>query len=86
MDRKANAAFYGSNSMTPEKIFASSPNIAPDIANTFIQILTAQTSRLPIQPGMTTTRPVQAEAESEVRTFGMPEAGESMDDDSIPNQ
>ena len=31
MDRKANAAFYGSTSMTPEKIFVSSPNIAPDV-------------------------------------------------------
>ena len=50
MDRKANVAFYGSPSMTPEKIFASSPNIAPDIANTFVQILTAQTSRLPVVP------------------------------------
>lgn len=43
MDRKANAAFYSSTSMSPERIFASSPNIAPDIANTFVQILTAQT-------------------------------------------
>ena len=39
MDRKANAAFYGSSAMTPEKIFASSPNIAPDVANTFVQFL-----------------------------------------------
>jgi len=43
MDRKANAAFYGANDMTPERIFVSSPNIAPDVANTFVQILTAQT-------------------------------------------
>jgi lipid-binding SYLF domain-containing protein len=34
MDRKANAAFYGASDMTPERIFVSSPNIAPDIANT----------------------------------------------------
>jgi len=81
MDRKANAAFYGASDMTPENIFVSSPNIAPDIANTFVQILTAQTSRLPIQPGMTTggPEPVQ-EDESEVRTFGIPGADEPADE------
>lgn len=85
MDRKANAAFYSSSSMTPERIFVSSPNIAPDIANTFVQILTAQTSRLPTQPGMTTGGPERNEEEkSEVRTFGMPEA-ESSDDEYDPN-
>jgi len=61
MDRKANTAFYGSSSMTPEKIFVSSPNIAPDIANEFVQILTPQSS---------------AEQPSEVRTFGVPDADE----------
>lgn len=81
MDRKANAAFYGASDMTPEKIFVSSPNIAPDIANTFVQILTAQTSRLPTQPGMTTGGPEAVqEQESEVRTFGMPDADESADE------
>jgi lipid-binding SYLF domain-containing protein len=85
MDRKANAAFYGSSSMTPERIFVSSPNIAPDIANTFVQILTAQTSRLPTQPGMTTGGPeAKAEEKSEVRTFGMPDAG-ATDDEYDPN-
>jgi lipid-binding SYLF domain-containing protein len=75
MDRKANAAFYGSSSMTPERIFVSSPNIAPDIANTFVQILTAQTSRLPKQPGMTTGGPTTVqEEEPEVRTFGIPDS------------
>lgn len=80
MDRKANAAFYGSTGMTPGKIFASSPNIAPDIANTFVQTLTAQTRRLPTQPGMETetvssSRPERpgAERQAEVRTFGIPE-------------
>lgn len=77
MDRNANTEFYGSSSMSPEKIFASSPNIAPDIANTFVQILTAQTRRLPTSPGMqadTTTAPPPASDEpSEVRTFGMPD-------------
>lgn len=84
MDRKANAAFYGSNSMTPEKIFVSSPNIAPDIANTFVQILTAQTSRLPTQPGMTTGGALPAtepdDEAVEVRTFGLPDADESEDE------
>lgn len=80
MDRKANAAFYGSSSMTPEQIFVSSPNIAPDIANTFVQILTAQTSRLPIQPGMTTNRAIRAQAEeADVQTFGMPDADDETD-------
>ncbi len=84
MDRKANAAFYSSTSMTPEKIFASSPNIAPDLANKFVQILTAQTSRLPTQPGMEagTSPGTQAatEATSRVRTFGIPDVDESADD------
>ena len=87
MDRKANAAFYGSNSMTPERIFASSPNIAPEIANTFIQVLTAQTIRLPKQPGMSATRTSTTEpVEPEVRTYGMPGNGEDIDDDSDPNR
>jgi lipid-binding SYLF domain-containing protein len=74
MDRKANAAFYSSSSMTPEQIFVSSPNIAPDIANTFVQILTAQTSRLATQPGMKTgTATETSEDEPEVKTFGMPD-------------
>ncbi len=82
MDRKANAAFYGSTSMTPEQIFVSSPNIAPDIANTFVQVLTAQTSRLPVSPGMQAVAgPTtdEAEEESTVRTFGVPDPG---DDDT----
>ncbi len=82
MDRRANAAFYGSSSMTPEKIFVSAPNIAPDIANTFVQTLTAQTRRLPKQPGMQagpvplSSDPV-AEPASSVRTFGIPEPDET---------
>jgi len=77
MDRKANVAFYRSTSMSPEKIFASSPNVAPNIANRFVQILTAQTRRLPTRPGMqseTSRSPVDADEESsEVRTFGIPD-------------
>lgn len=86
MDRKANAAFYGASDMTPERIFVSSPNIAPDIANTFVQILTAQTSRLPKQPGMTTGSRAapRDEEQPEVRTFGMPDTmGEP--DEYAPN-
>ena len=76
MDRKANAAFYGSASMTPEKIFVSSPNIAPDVANTFVQVLTVQTARLPKTPGMQAGAGLPddaADSESEVRTFGIPD-------------
>jgi lipid-binding SYLF domain-containing protein len=79
MDRKANARFYGSTSMTPEKIFISSPNVAPNIANTFVQVLTAQTARLPRAPGMEAAGsdavPAQ-EDEPEVRTFGLPDPAE----------
>ena len=83
MDRKANAAYYGSTSMTPEAIFASSPSIAPDSANTFVQVLTAQTARLPPAPGMRTGAAAPeavAEEQSEVRTYGMPDPGESDND------
>ena len=85
MDRKANAAFYGSTSMTPEKIFVSSPNIAPDIANTFVQVLTAQTARLPTSPGMQTgTSPGDVEEDSAVRTYGIPDPSED-DTEYDPN-
>lgn len=83
MDRKANAAYYASTSMTPEAIFASSPSIAPDSANTFVQVLTAQTARLPTAPGMRTGAAAPeavAEEQSEVRTYGMPDPGESDND------
>ena len=83
MDRKANAAFYGSTSMTPEKIFVSSPNVAPNVANTFVQVLTAQTRRLPTSPGMEAgPRPESAgEEASSVKTYGMPDAGEETEYD-----
>lgn len=85
MDRKANASFYGSTSMSPEKIFVSSPNIAPDVANTFVQILTTQTARLPTSPGMRAgagPSPDAQESESSVRTYGMPDPGEPANDDT----
>jgi lipid-binding SYLF domain-containing protein len=52
MDRGANAAFYGSPTITPEQIFASSGNSAPAVANNFVQTLSAETRQLPAQPGM----------------------------------
>ncbi len=91
MDRRANAAFYSSPGMTPEKIFSSSPNVAPAIANTFVQILAAQTSRLPTQPGMRAVGEAPHRAEppqSSVRTFGIPDSGDSdrePTDDYDPN-
>jgi len=83
MDRKANTAFYDSSDMSPDEIFRSSPNIAPDIANSFVQLLTAQTRRLPTAPGMqsgvagtTSTPPTTSDDASEVRTYGMPDPEE----------
>jgi lipid-binding SYLF domain-containing protein len=91
MDRKSNAAFYTSTSMSPSQIFASSGNIAPTVANNFVQLLTAQTQRLPKQPGMDTgvastssgrhSTPASPPA---VKTYGIadPDAAGSVDDDS----
>ena len=88
MDRHANALFYSDTSMSPERIFVSSPNIAPPIANTFVQALTALTSTLPRQPGMQTgvaasTTAPRTDGTSNVRTFGMPDPDEitSADDE-----
>ncbi|MGI9234801.1 MAG: lipid-binding SYLF domain-containing protein [Woeseiaceae bacterium] len=83
MDRKANAAFYSSSSMTPEKIFVSSPNIAPDVANSFVQILTAQTSRLPTAPGMQAGVESSVEETSDVKTFGMPDADDTGNNETV---
>jgi lipid-binding SYLF domain-containing protein len=77
MDRSANVAYYNDSSMSPAAIFDSSPNIAPPAANTFVQMLTAQTSRLPKQPGMQASANTGNSAtESTVKTFGMPDTGE----------
>ena len=79
MDRKANAAFYGSARITPEQIFSGSGNAAPQAANTFVQVLTAQTRRLPMRPGMvdapTTKSQQPQQQQSEVRTYGMNNPG-----------
>jgi lipid-binding SYLF domain-containing protein len=86
MDRKSNAAFYSSSNMTPEAIFASSGNAAPAVANNFVQLLTAQTRRLPKQPGMETgvaTTGNPAASPSAVKTYGIadPDAASGSDDD-----
>ena len=82
MDRRANAAFYGDPSMTPERILASSTAIAPDVARRFVTLLSAQTSELPKQPGMQDRQPSpqtmpageQPATESEeVKTYGIPD-------------
>tara|TARA_B100001059_G_C17803067_1_gene567412 strand:+ start:669 stop:1496 length:828 start_codon:yes stop_codon:yes gene_type:complete len=73
MDRKANVAFYNSPDMTPERIFVSSPNIVPNIANTFVQILSAQTSQLPTQPGMNVeSTNLETNENQDVQIFGIP--------------
>lgn len=80
MDRLANAAFYGAADMTPEKIFASPGNAAPPEANEFVQALTAQTIRSPAQRGSNASvAPVEHSnaPQSGVRTFAMPDPGES---------
>ena len=78
MDRLANAGFYGSPDMTPEKIFASSGNAAPPQANRFIQILTAQTNKLPPQSGVGVASVDGASPPpSSVRTFGIPDPDET---------
>lgn len=74
MDRRSNAAYYGSSSITPEEIFASSGNAAPASANNFVQVLTAQTRRLPRQAGMNAglaSNSKSPEPKSKVRTFGI---------------
>lgn len=74
IDRKANAAYYGNASMTPEKIFASSPSVAPASANDFVETLTRQTSRLPTS--LAAENKVSSPGESSVRTYGIPSPDE----------
>jgi len=85
MDRKSNAAFYGSPSITPEQIFESSGNVAPQAANNFVQLLSAQTRRLPKQPGMNANTASASNASSPnapVKTYGIgdPDAPGADDD------
>ena len=93
MDRAANAAFYGSSTITPEQIFASSGNAAPAVANNFVQVLSEQTRQLPAQPGMddrgntagspSTGDGAQRAPESSpaVRTYGIGDPDATDDDD-----
>ena len=79
MDEKANAAFYGDPRLSPDGIFQSPANIAPEAANRFVQVLSRQTSRLPTTPGMeagATAQPGNGASraeESDVKTYGIPE-------------
>jgi lipid-binding SYLF domain-containing protein len=75
MDRKANAAFYGSSSLTVDQIFAASGNLAPESANKFVQVLSAPTNRLPMSPGGSTgvaSATSTTQPKSEVKTYGIP--------------
>lgn len=85
MDHGSNAAFYGSPSITPAQIFSGSGNAAPAAANSFVQLLTAQTRRLPKQAGMeagvaTTDGP--PEPKPKVRTFAIGDPDAPRNDDS----
>ena len=83
MDRRANAAFYGSPDVTPEAIFSGPSGRAPGSAAEFVQLLTAQTSRLPIDSGMATSSPRPAaaprapEQPATVKTYGIPGSGDA---------
>ena len=78
MDRRANAAFYGSPDVTPESIFSNTGSRAPTSATEFVQLLTAQTSRLPVDRSVASTSPGQApaprapEQPTSVKTYGIP--------------
>jgi lipid-binding SYLF domain-containing protein len=86
IDKRANAAFYGTSSITAGEIFASGGNAAPRVANDFVQMLSVQTRRLAQQPAMASgvaTPAGSAEPKPKVRTFGIgspedapPEEGE----------
>lgn len=82
MDHKANAAFYGTAGVTPQQVFDSAGNRAPAVANNFVQILAAQTARLPqgpaMQSGAGAARPsaTSAPGEPSVRTFGISDPDE----------
>ncbi len=73
MDKHANAVFYGRPGITAAEVFASSGNLAPAVANNFVQILTAHTRTLPTQPGMATEMSLNnaPEPRSGVRTYGI---------------
>lgn len=83
IDRKSNAAFYGSSNITAEDIFASGGNAAPAVANEFVQLLSAHARRREQQASMA-AGPMQqpsAEPKPKVRTFGIssPDEGDIED-------
>ena len=66
MDRRSNAIYYNSSSITPDQIFSATGNAAPNSANTFVQTLSAQTHSLPIQPSLESQT---GEKSEEARTY-----------------
>ncbi len=83
MDQRANAAFYASPDITPDAIFESPTGKAPPSANAFVELLTAQTSRLPVGtsvanpsaeelPEATQQQPEPQPEQDDVKTFGIP--------------
>jgi len=76
IDKSATASFYGSSSLTADQILAGTGNgnAAPPVANDFVQMLTAQTRRLPKQPAVASgAAPADRDAEPKpkVRTYGI---------------
>jgi lipid-binding SYLF domain-containing protein len=75
IDDKANEAFYGKTGITAGEIFAGPGNMAPAVANEFVQVLSAQTRDLPTLPAMSSASdvPVNTAAgpKPPVRTYGI---------------
>jgi lipid-binding SYLF domain-containing protein len=90
VDKKSNAAFYGSANITPQQIFDSSGNAAPQVANNFVQLLTAQTRRLPEMPGMedgvASVNTVQDTTQSTVKTYGIGDPNSPDPDEDLFSQ
>ena len=96
IDKKANAAFYGSPDITADEVLASSANRAPDSANQFVQLITTQTRRLPTQPAMASGPAQQSDTASgaapgpkpKVRTFGIagPDDGEFEEEQEVARE
>lgn len=83
IDHKGNAAYYGSSSITPKEIFASSGNFAPPEANEFVQTLSLQTRELGSRPTSVAEEATEpSEPKPKVRTFGIPEPDEGYEEDA----
>lgn len=87
IDKRSNAAFYGSSSISAGEIFAASGNLAPPVANEFVQTLSAETRRLPAQPALAAgedTDPADRaqQPKPKVRTFGIGSPEEAGTDNS----